>query len=193
MLLMKKINIDSSLFKNALSQYDHAIVLFLSCLLLFVEYFNWLNSFLWSPNTNSGFLLWFIVLCQGLAVATFQIHIVSRYDRRSQQLFFFWGGEGKGEGMNVGVTEVLWRSCHLCLLTEPRETDDRLRTVLDPLHPCRCWNLPTYSVPGVFAFFQPILIFKQLQWILLPFPVELTVVIFCYGYNAASVCTCLFF
>lgn len=43
---MKKINIDSSFFKNALSQYDHAIVLFLSCLLLFVEYFNWLNSFL---------------------------------------------------------------------------------------------------------------------------------------------------
>lgn len=40
------------------------------------------------------------------------------------------------------------------------------------------------------CFFQPILISKQLQQTLLPFPVELAVV-FCYSFNAAAVCTCL--
>lgn len=108
--------INSSSFTSRLSQYDHAIVLFLSCLLLFVEYFNWMTSFLWSPNTNLRFLLWFIVCCQGLAVALFQIHLVSRCGGRSQQLFFFGHGEGKEKG-KWGVTgccgeDIISQSSH---------------------------------------------------------------------------------
>lgn len=55
--MYEKINTDSFSFKNILPQYDNTTVLFLPCLLFFVEYFNWLNSFLSSPNTDSGFLL----------------------------------------------------------------------------------------------------------------------------------------
>lgn len=61
---------------------------------------------------------------------------------------------------------------------EPTERDNRLGMVLNPLHPCRCWSLPAYSVLGMFGFFQPVLSSKQLQQTLLPFPAELAAVAF---------------
>lgn len=53
-----------------------------------------------------------------------------------------------------------------------------------------CWKFPTYNVPDLFAYFLPVLISKQLQQTLLPFPVALAVTVFCYDFHAALVCTC---
>lgn len=143
----KKILTLPHLKMHFLSMITHAKnVLFLSHLLLFEEYFIWLNSFLWSPNTNSGFLLWFVTLCQGLTVSMFQIHLVSRCDGRSQQLFFFWGGER----MKGGSDRVLWRSCHLCLPTEPKEIDGRLGMVLEVPDLQCTW--PVCFLPACFNF-----------------------------------------
>lgn len=52
-----------------------------------------------------------------------------------------------------------------------------------------CWKFPTYNVPDLFAYFLPVLISKQLQQTLLPFPVALAVTVFCYDFHAALVCT----
>lgn len=54
-----------------------------------------------------------------------------------------------------------------------------------------CWKFPTYNVPDLFAFFLPVLISKQLQQTLLPFPIALAVTVFCYDFHAALVCACL--
>ena len=166
------------LFKNALSLYDTTTVLFLSFLLLFVEYFNWLNSFFSSPNTNSGFLLWFIALCQELAVAMFQIHLVSRCDGGSQQLFFFGMGKARGKEWKWGVTGC----CGEAVISQSsRGAQGDRHQAGDGAGSCA-----SMSVLGVtclqhtwcVCLLPPIWISKQLQQTLLPIPVELAVVVF---------------
>lgn len=84
--------------------------------------------------------------------------------------------------MKGGSDRVLWRSCHLSVFPQsPR----RQMTGWE-----WCWKFPTYNVPDLFAYFLPVLISKQLQQTLLPFPVALAVTVFCYDFHAALVCTC---
>lgn len=179
--LWKNITIGSSSFKNALSWHDHTIVLFLSHLLLFAGYFICLNSFLWSPNTNGGLLLWFGTLCQELTVAMFQIHLVSRCDGRIQQLLFFLG---KGKEWKEGVTECYGGAAISVFPQSPR----RHTTGWEG-----CWKFPTSNVPDLVAFFQPVLIPRQLQQTLLFFPLRWQSLFFVilWGFYAALVCTCL--
>lgn len=75
------------------------------------------------------------------------------------------------------------------LPTEPKETYDRLGMMLEvPYLQC------TWATLLYLAFFQPVLIPKQLQQTLLLFPIALAVTVFCYFmgvFYAALVCTCL--